>query len=156
MSRIIAVAGPSGSGKSTSVRNLPPESTYVISVLNKALPFKGAESAYNSEKKNYFSTEDYQQVVDVLVAVDKKRPEIENIIIDDAGFLMQTEFFKRASEKGYEKFSEIGQHMFKVLNTARHLERDINVFILFHTEEIFSGQIIVGHKIKSIGKLCRA
>jgi ABC-type dipeptide/oligopeptide/nickel transport system ATPase component len=153
MSRLIGIVGPSGSGKSTALRNLDPKSTYVINVLGKDLPFKNSGKMYNANSKNYFASESYSEIIGILKAISEKREDIKTIVIDDIGFLMQTEFFNRASEKGYDKFSEIGQHMFQVLNTAKSLRNDINVVCLYHTEDVYSGQVIVGKRIKTIGEI---
>jgi ABC-type dipeptide/oligopeptide/nickel transport system ATPase component len=153
MSKLIGIVGPSGSGKSTSLESMNPETTYVINILGKDLPFRGSREAYNSERRNYFSSDNYGEIIQVLKAISEKRPEIDTIIIDDAGFIMQTEFFARAGEKGYDKFSEIGQHMFQVLNTAKNLRDDLHIVFLFHAENVFSGQIIVDSRIKTIGRM---
>lgn len=153
MSKLIGIVGPSGSGKSTSLASLNPDETYVINVLGKDLPFKGSNSKYNSGNKNYFASTEYNKIIAVMDAINENRPDIKTIVIDDIGFIMQTEFFKRANEKGYDKFNEIGQHMFLVLNKAVNLRDDINVVVLFHAENVFSGQVIVTSKIKTIGKL---
>lgn len=153
MSRIIGIVGPSGSGKSTSLRTLNHEETYMINVLDKALPFKGSGQLYNKDNKNYFSTESYSEIITVLRAIDANRPEIKTVILDDIGFVMQTEFFARSAEKGYDKFTDIGQHMFLILNTIKNMRDDINVILMFHTEQVFSGQMIVDTKIKTIGRL---
>ena len=153
MSRIIGVVGKSGSGKSTSLRTLDPEETYVINVLDKPLPFHGSNKLYNKDSKNYFSSEKYSDIITVLKAIDANRPEVKTVIIDDVGFVMQTEFFARSNEKGYDKFSDIGQHMFLILNTIKNMRDDVNVILMFHTEEVFSGQVIVDTKIKTIGRM---
>ena len=46
MADLIAVVGASGSGKSTSLRNLDPETTFIINVAGKPLPFKGFRKNY--------------------------------------------------------------------------------------------------------------
>ena len=46
--------GKSGTGKSTSIKGLNPKETIVINVLGKRLPFKGSNSLYNKENKNFF------------------------------------------------------------------------------------------------------
>ena len=51
MGKLILVVGASGSGKSTSIRNLDPESTYIITPNSKPLPFRGSRKKYNKEKK---------------------------------------------------------------------------------------------------------
>lgn len=67
---------------------------------------------------------------------------------------MSTEYFKRASEPGYTKFSEIGQHMFNLLNTAKNLRNDLNVIFTFHMDKTIDS--MTGEKdikIKTIGKM---
>lgn len=100
MSQLIGIVGAPGTGKSSSVRNLNPTETFIINVLGKPLPFKGSASLYNIESKNRADTSEWAHVTDILRGISEHRPDIKNIIIDDAGFIMLTEFFKRASENG--------------------------------------------------------
>jgi len=65
----------------------------------------------------------------------------KTIVIDDSQYLMANEFFTRASEKGFEKFTEIGQKFW--------LPDDITFYFLHHTEPDAIGQI----KVKTIGKM---
>jgi hypothetical protein len=80
-------------------------------------------------------------------------PAIKHIVIDDALFVMTTEYFKRASEAGYNKFSEIGQHMFHIIDTAKNMRDDLFIFFLFHpeTETDYLGNKNVS--IKTVGKM---
>lgn len=153
MGQLIGIVGPSGSGKSTSIENLNPKETYIINVLGKGLPFKGSQKKYNKDSKNIFSTTKYDQIVNIIAKISESRKEIKNIVIDDLGFVMQTEFFERAKETGYNKFSEMGKHMFDIFNTARGTRDDLNIISLFHSEDIVSDYSIVSKKIKTIGKL---
>lgn len=153
MSQLIGIVGAPGTGKSSSVRNLNPAETFIINVLGKPLPFRGSNSLYNTESKNRADTSEWAHVTDILRGISEHRPDIKNIIIDDAGFIMLTEFFKRASENGYAKFSEVGQHMFSVLNTAKSLRDDLKVVVIFH-EDL---ELVDGFKpmrsIKTVGKM---
>lgn len=101
MANVILVIGESGSGKSTSMRNLNPDKTVLINCLNKGLPWRGSATQYNTEKKNMYHTTSYETMVKLFEHVDKNRPEVENIIIDDAGYIMNVEMFERANEKGW-------------------------------------------------------
>ena len=42
----IAIVGESGTGKSTSLRNLNPETTFIISTTGKPLPFRAWKKKY--------------------------------------------------------------------------------------------------------------
>lgn len=153
MANVIIITGDTGSGKSTSIKTLNPKETYIINVLGKPLPFKGSSNMYNEENKNIYTTDNYLHVKQLLELIPLKRPEIKNIIIDDAGFLMTTEFFKRASETGYIKFTEIGQHMQSILEQAKNIKEDINVVFMFHDDNEYSDRIKTNKKIKLIGQM---
>jgi len=149
MANVITVVGDSGSGKSTSLRTLDPKDTFIINTLNKALPFQGSAKAYNTENKNIGATTDWSTIVTTMQRIDKERPEIKHIIIDDAGYVMNKEMFDRAEEKGYDKFTFIAQHMYHILNTAKSLRDDLDIVFMFHMDE----QVIDGLRIKRTIKL---
>lgn len=149
MSNTILVIGQSGSGKSTSIRNLNSETTFIINVLNKPLPFKGYKQYYNDEKKNFYCSDKYLKVIEYINAVNERRPEITTIVIDDAHFLMANEFMERATEKGYERFSEIAQHMWLVMDALTRTRDNLTCFVLAHNEIDGSGI----SKPKTVGKL---
>jgi hypothetical protein len=89
-----------------------------------------------------------ETVSKTLKLISERLTHIKTIIIDDSQYLMAYEFMARAKEKGYEKFSEIGQNFFLVLTTAQELRDDITVVFLHHAES--SDGII---KAKTIGKM---
>lgn len=149
MSNLIVLLGESGTGKSTSMRNLDPESTYIINVLNKPLPFKGYKKLYNTERKNYIETDRYQKIVALLKAVNEKAEHIKTIIIDDFSFLMNNEFMRRCREKGFDKFTEMGASMFEIMEVCKDFRPDLYCFIMCHTEKDHAGII----KPKTVGKM---
>jgi hypothetical protein len=153
MAKVVIVAGDTGTGKSTSIKNLDPKETYIINVLNKPLPFKGSKSLYNEANKNIASVSDWGTVKTLIEGVSKNRPEIKNIIVDDIGFVMTSEFFDRSSEKGFDKFSDIGKHMQAILNSSKNQRDDLNIALFFHDEDDMSEKFKVGRKIKTIGQL---
>lgn len=149
MSNLVVILGESGTGKSTSVRKLDSKETYIINVLNKPLPFKGYKKYYNKENKNYLESDDFNQVIAYMRAVNERRPEIKTIIVDDFSFLMNNEFMKRCKEKGYDKFTDMGSSMFNILEEARFFRADLFCFIMCHTEKDHAGII----KPKTVGKM---
>ena len=46
MAQEVLIVGASGTGKSTSIENLNPESTFIVNVARKALPFRGWKTKY--------------------------------------------------------------------------------------------------------------
>lgn len=105
MANNVIILGKSGTGKSSSIRTLNPKETVVINVLKKRLPFKGSQSLYNEANKNLFNLDSYEQIIQMLQAIDKSAPHVKNVIIDDSIYTMRKEYFKRAKETGYGKIA---------------------------------------------------
>jgi hypothetical protein len=153
MANVIIIAGETGTGKTRSVKNLNPKETYIINVLNKPLSFKGSNSLYNEEQRNMKSVGDYQHVLTLMQSVNTKALHVKNLIIDDCGFIMQNEYFARAKEAGYGKFSEFGQHMQLIISEAGKMRNDLNIVFVFHADDVEDEGIKVGKQIKLIGKM---
>lgn len=90
MAELIAIVGESGSGKTSSIRNLDPSKTFIISTTGKRPGIKGANKKYPNfavqDGKivgNFFASSNVDQIAKVLQIIDKKMPEITNVIIDD-------------------------------------------------------------------------
>lgn len=156
MSASILIIGKSGSGKSRSIKTLNPKETFIINVMGKQLPFKEGVKNYKfierTEKGifgNLFVTDGAEDIKKTLTFISDKYKEIKTVIIDDFQYIMANEFMRRAREKGYEKFSEIGQNVWKILYETRNLRCDLTVIFLSHTETNDLGEI----KIKTIGKM---
>lgn len=154
MSNTSLIIGESGTGKSTSIRNLNPSETFIINVLNKPLPFKGYKSSYtrispDAKTGNYYSSDDYQRIEQLIKKINAERLEIKTLIIDDFQYLMANEFMRRALERGYDKFSEIAKNAHGLLKLLPTLRDDLDVFILTHSESNEHGKM----KIKTIGKM---
>ena len=144
--------GKSGTGKSTSIKTLNPDETIIVNVLGKKLPFKGSGSLYNNEKKNLFRVEDYQSMINLLQACNSQ-PHVKNIILDDCIYIMRKEYFKRAKETGYGKFTELAQHFQQIISTCEQMRDDINVFMVLHSEDVQSEKTIVGFKVSTVGNM---
>ena len=142
---VTLVLGESGTGKSTSLRNMNPETTFIFQSIKKPMPFKGGK--YSTEKHNLMVTDNYETLIKGLNKLDKQ-DKFTDVIIDDSQYIMANEFMRRAKEKGFEKFTEIGEHYWRLLECCNSLEK-VNVFILSHTDENDQGKV----KIKTIGKL---
>lgn len=157
MSDLALVIGNSGSGKSSSMRNLNPNETFVINVAGKPLPFKGAKKKYTQldpakGEGNMLSTSSFANIIKVLKYIDAKRPEIKQIIIDDAGYTMSFDAMDRVKEKGFEKFTEMAQNFYLMLKAASTLRDDLKVFVFGH-EESNGDPMNPKRKFKTSGKL---
>lgn len=149
MSETILIIGESGTGKSTSIRNLSPEETYIINVIDKSLPFATWSKKYNDDNKNYYSSVDANNIIKCMHAISDRLPNIKNIIIDDWQYILSYQYMRRAKETGYAKFTDIGLSGFSIIDNSKMLRKNLTVFILTHStidEKGFS-------KIKTIGKL---
>lgn len=155
MSNLVVILGPSGSGKSTSIKNLDPKETVVLALesINKTLPFKGSRKLYNKENKNYYALKDYAQIITYMNSISKNLSNVHNIIIEDATYIMRTEFFDRATETGYTKFTELADHFRRIIATGTTLREDINVFLILHSEPVTESGDVVGYKVATVGKL---
>ena len=152
MSNAVLVMGKTGSGKSTSMEKLDPKETFIINVVGKDLPFRGGNKRYTAEKKNYFATHNHAQIVGVMKELNKNAPHVKTIIVDDAQYIMSYEFMTTKTS-GFDKFNEIAEHMFGVINTAKNLRDDLTVIFLAHTDEVVDSMGQKSYKIKTIGKL---
>lgn len=153
MSNLVLILGESGTGKSTSIKTLDPEETVVFNVLGKRLPFQGSAVKYNSEKKNLFKIDEWNTVIQYIESISNNAKKIKNIIIDDAIYIMRTEFFNRSKERGYDKYNELADHFRRIIATCASQRDDLNIFMLLHVESIEADGSIIGYKSSSVGKL---
>lgn len=143
----VLIIGESGSGKSTSIRNLDPKETFIIRVLGKPLPFKGWQNIYN--ETNMETTDNSQRIRTILTDISLNKKQFKTVIIDDFQYVMANEFMRRAKEKGFDKFTEIGENAWQLLYHSTMLREDLIVIFLSHSETDDNGRI----RTKTIGKL---
>lgn len=153
MANAIIILGKSGTGKSSSIRTLDPKETVILNVLGKRLPFKNSNRMYNTDSKNIFQVDNYQDVNNMLDNINKSATHVKNVIVEDMIYIMRKEFFKRAKETGYGKFTELAQHFQSIVQTIENLRPDLNVFLLLHSEDIVNDKIITGYKVSTVGSL---
>ncbi len=136
ISRLIAVMGESGSGKTTSMRNLDPETTCYIDCDKKGLAWKGWRQQYNEKKKNYFCTRDIPKIISSLTAISRQLPQVKTIVIDTLNTCMVDKEIKSMAEKGYDKWIDLTQYVWNVIETAGKLRDDLTVIIVMHSETV--------------------
>ena len=157
----LCIYGDSGSGKTTSLRNMDPETTFIISTTGKPLSFRGWKKKYipfkiNKETKvlsgNYYVSSNWEQILKMLKIINSKLTNIKAVVIDDVQYIMSYEFVDRATEVGYSRFSEIAQHMMEILRYSEQMREDCTMVFLTHSDNVGT-EIDPKYVIKTIGKL---
>lgn len=132
----VLIIGKSGSGKSASLRNFKKEEIAIANVLGKPLPFK---SDLDAPK-----VDDYATILKAIEHTDKKI-----IVIDDANYLITNEFMNKSSVKGFDKYNEMGNNFFNLINGIKNVEGGKTVYLIMHEDTDDEGNV----KPKTIGKL---
>lgn len=133
----VMILGESASGKSSSLRNFTPEEVGVFNVAGKRLPFRNALPVANNAG--------YDAITKGIRKAAKKA-----YVIDDSQYLLCFEMFDRAKEIGYQKFTDMAQHFYMLIQTIlRDTPDDVIVYFLHHTELTADGK----RKAKTIGKM---
>ncbi len=154
MSKAVLVIGETGTGKSTAIRNLPPKETFILNVLNKPLPFKGANKKYKVATKddpqgNMVSTDKHDTIKRILHAINKERTEIKYLIVDDFTFVISNHFMRKAYEKGFDKYVEIGKDCYDLVEIIQQMRDDLFIFVVMHSDLDNFGR----SKPKTVGKM---
>ena len=132
----VLLIGQSGSGKSTSLRNFKGDEVAVVNVLGKPLPFKSDIKAGKCD--------DYATILKAIANTPKK-----TIVIDDANYLITNEFMNKSSVKGFDKYNEMGNNFFNLINGIKNIEGGKTVYLIMHEDTDENGNV----KPKTIGKL---
>ena len=134
----VLILGYSGSGKTRSIKHMDPETTGVFLVEKPRLPFR--------EQFKTVKNAGYPHIMAAL-----KNPTMKSYVIDDSQYLLVNEFFDKANEKGYEKFTQIALNFRNLIHWVNvGCPDNVIVYFLHHiqTDDV-SGRI----KAKTIGKM---
>lgn len=132
----VLLIGKSGSGKSASLRNFKKDELAIANVLGKPLPFK---SNLEAPKVDDYAT--------ILKAIEHTSKKV--IVIDDANYLITNEFMAKSSVKGFDKYNEIGNNFFNLINGIKNVKGGKTVYLIMHEDTDDEGNV----KPKTIGKL---
>ena len=134
----VLILGQSGTGKSYSMKNFDDNEVCLISVQKALLPFR-------KKFTETVVTDKYAEIAKAMKSTKKKV-----IVIDDCQYLMANEFMRRATERGYDKFTEIAFNFWDlIVQEVNSLPSDTIVYLLCHTSTDENGI----EKMKTIGKL---
>ena len=161
----VLIVAESGFGKSTSVapnkeigvKGLNPEETFFVDVKGDGLPTRGWKKMYKEVQGNdlttgnYFSSNDAPAITGLINAINSKKPEIKNIVIDDTQYLMADYYMAKAKTGGFEKFNNIGFFMGKLFDAVKAFKG--NVFCMWHPEVGVDEFGKKTYKAKTVGKM---
>ena len=154
MAKVIGIMGESGSGKTTSMRNLDPNTTFYIDCDKKGLSWKGWRSQYQFEKHNYMATDEIGTVnvlLDKINAQDNMK-HIKVIVIDTLNGLMVADEVRRMKEKGYDKWQDLAQCVWELLDRLYTLRDDLTVLVICHSQTQKEDDGYTFTRIKTSGK----
>lgn len=161
MAKSGVIVGKSGTGKTTAcfpfpdigIKGLNPKTTAFFNVAKgKDLPFPNWQSLYKgkpSEGGNYLPSCEVKHITAAFEYIANKRKDIKTVVIDDAQYLMAFEYMSRAKEKGYDKYTDIGNNMNTLIQTIYNVGEDLNCFLLWHPEFDKDN----GFKMKTLGNM---
>lgn len=133
------ILGESGSGKTYSLKHMDPEKVGVFSVRKGTLPFPEGKSFKIAKKASY------EVIYNVL-----KNPTMKTYVVDDSQYLMVNEYFRKANDSGYQKYTSIGKNFSDLLEyIAYQVPDDVVVYFLHHTQITSDGRI----KAKTVGQM---
>lgn len=177
MAKVIGIMGESGSGKTTSLRNLPPEETYYIDCDKKGLSWKGWRKQYNKENGNYQRTDDKNAVMETLATLNcdngtraayqkirgknpsimseeavKKVMSFKYVVIDTLNGIMVADEVNRMKEKNYDKWVDMAQCIWGLLNYINAMRDDLTIIVLCHSQTQKEDDGYTFTRIKTSGK----
>lgn len=135
----VLILGESGSGKTYSLKHMDPDKVGVFSVRKGTLPFPEGKSFKIAKKATY------EVIYKVL-----KNPTMKTYVVDDSQYLMVNEYFRKANDSGYQKYTSIGKNFSDLLEyIAYQVPDDVVVYFLHHSQTTSDGKV----KAKTVGQM---
>ena len=153
MSKAIMILGASGSGKTTSLEKLDPKQTFYIDADGKGLSWKGWRQQYNKENKNYYRCDAPEQIFSLMQQIDEKQKQIKFLVIDTLNGCMVADEMRRSKEKTYDKWMDLAQSVYGIVDYANKMREDLTVILVGHTqtsEDGFTCMLTNGRKLNKI------
>lgn len=154
MAKVICVMGESGSGKTTSMRNLNPDTTLYIDCDKKGLSWRGWRNQYNMEKKNYLVTDFPTSAKQMLerINTEEQFKHIKVCVVDTINGLMVADEMRRTKEKGYDKWQDLAQCIYDLIDYALVMRDDLTVIFVAHTQTDHDENGYMFTRIKTSGR----
>ena len=154
MSRALMIVGPSGSGKTTSLEKLDPKQTFYIDADGKGLSWKGWRKQYNKENKNYFRCDEPDKIFALMQQIDEKQKQIKYLVIDTLNGCMVADEMRRAKEKAYDKWMDLAQSVYNIVDYANKMRDDLTVILVGHTQTSDDGFTCMLTNGRKLNKIC--
>ncbi|MBQ1605005.1 MAG: AAA family ATPase [Lachnospiraceae bacterium] len=154
MAKVIGIMGESGSGKTTSMRELDPGSTFYIDCDKKGLSWKGWKNQYSFDKHNYMATDQIGTVAQLLdkISSQENMKHIKVVVIDTLNGLMVADEVRRMKEKGFDKWQDLAQCVWELLDSLYTLRDDLTVIVVCHSQTQKEDDGYTFTRIKTSGK----
>ena len=154
MGKMILLMGEPASGKTVSLRNIPKEEMYYIDADKKGLNYKGWKNDFNEEKKNYFRSNDENQIKTVINGINKQRPDIHYLVIDTINSVMIADEMRRMKGKSYNEWQDLAKCIYEIIDDSCDFRDDLTIIFIGHTQtddEGFTRLLTNGRKLNKIG-----
>ena len=148
------IIGTSGSGKTTSLEKLDPKQTFYIDADGKGLSWKGWRKQYNKENKNYFQCDAPEQIFSLMQAIDEKQKQIKFLVIDTLNGCMVADEMRRAKEKAYDKWMDLAQSVYNIVDYSNKMRDDLTVILIGHTQTSDDGFTCMLTNGRKLNKIC--
>ena len=154
MAKVIGIMGESGSGKTTSMRDLDPATTFYIDCDKKGLSWKGWKNQYSFEKHNYMATDQISTVAQLLekISSQENMKHIKVVVIDTLNGLMVADEVRRMKEKGYDKWQDLAQCVWELLDSLYTFRDDLTIIVVCHSQTQKEDDGYTFTRIKTSGK----
>ena len=148
------IIGTSGSGKTTSLEKLDPKQTFYIDADGKGLSWKGWRKQYNKENKNYFQCDAPEQIFSLMQTIDEKQKQIKFLIIDTLNGCMVADEMRRSKEKAYDKWVDLAQSVYNIVDYSNKMRDDLTVILIGHTQTSDDGFTCMLTNGRKLNKIC--
>ena len=151
MAKTILIIGESGSGKTTAMRNLDPATTMYIDADGKGLSWKGWRKQYQP-RKNYLNSQDVKMVQAALGQAAKSKTT-KTVVIDTLNGIMLQHEMDTIHEKGYQKWTDLADGIFRLVVSANRIDRDdLTIIFTGHAETITDDAGYTFTRLKTNGR----
>ena len=148
------IIGTSGSGKTTSLEKLDPKQTFYIDADGKGLSWKGWRKQYNKENKNYFQCDAPEQIFSLMQTIDEKQKQIKFLVVDTLNGCMVADEMRRSKEKVYDKWVDLAQSVYNIVDYSNKMRDDLTVILIGHTQTSDDGFTCMLTNGRKLNKIC--